>query len=230
VDSDELVRSLVADLAPVRRLRSAGSRATLWAVLAVSCVGLAAYAVGARSDLADKLRDPAYLAKSVALLLVFAGGARCAFQLSIPGGERSPRARTIPVIGLVVWVLLIASRWSPAASAPTAGADSWVHGLPCVLRMVGLGLVPGLAILVMLRRAAPREPGWTGWFAFVAVTAVAILGTQMICMTDEPGHVLWWHVVPVLISAAVGAGAGRSWLGSAIRATARDPELVSRPR
>jgi hypothetical protein len=215
VNSDELVRSLVADLAPVRRLRSADSRFARWAALAVACVVSGAYALGARSDLAVKLTEPGYLAEAVVLLLVFASSARSAFLLGIPGREPSLPARLLPVAGLVGWLALIASRGLPGVPLP--GVATWSAGVACVARMLVLGFVPGIAILRMLREAAPREHGWMGRFAVLAVSAIAIVGTQAVCSKDDPGHVVLWHVGPVLMSALVGAGPSRLLLGSTSR-------------
>lgn len=215
MNNEELVRSLVADLAPVRRLRSVDSRAARWAALALSCACLGSYALGARSDLARKLHDPAFLTEGAALLVVFLAAARAAFRLGIPGAEPGPLARAVPIVGLFAWVLLLASRWSPGASDPIFGPGAWGawrDGLPCVGRMLGLAFAPAIAIVFLLREAAPGERRWTGLFAFLSSSAVAILGTQMVCMKDAPRHLLLWHVGPVLIAALVGAGAGKWFL------------------
>ena len=209
MNSEELVRSLVADLTPVRRLASVDARAMRWAVMALACVCLGSYALGSRPDLAGKLHDPAYLTESAALLVVFVAAARTAFHLGIPGAEPGPLARAVPIAGLFAWVLLLASRGSPGASDPLPAAGAWLDGLPCVGRMLGLAVAPTLAILLLLRRAAPGERRWTGLFAVLSSSALAILGTQVVCMKDAPRHLLLWHVAPVLIAALVGAGAGR---------------------
>lgn len=225
MNSDELVRSLVADLRPVRRPRHVDARVALWATLAVSLVCVGSYALGARPDLARKLHDPAYLAESAALLLLFVSSARRAFHLSIPGVERSPLARTIPILELLAWILLIAHRWSAGASDSLPGAVSWMGGLPCVGRMLGLALTPAVAIIFTLRKAAPLARAWTGFFAVLSVSALAILGTQMVCMKDEPGHLLVWHVGPVLAVALAGIGAGRLLL-----TRPRDRSSIATPR
>lgn len=225
MNSDELVRSLVADLKPIRRTWSVDSRVAVWATLAVLFVCIGSYALGARPDLARKLRDPAYLAESAALLLLFVSSARNAFHLSIPGVERSPLARTVPILQLLAWALLIAHRWSPGASDPLPGAVSWMGGLPCVGRMLGLGLMPAFAIVFTLRKAAPLERAWIGFFAVLSVSALAILGTQMVCMKDEPRHLLLWHVASVLMAALAGVGTGRLFL---TRSRDRSPIAMAR--
>src|SRR5712691_10060633 len=192
MESEEVVRSLARDLKPVRRLRGVEWRTLLWAGFALSCVSIGTYALGARSDLSWKIRDPAYLRDNALLLLIFVLSARSAFHLSVPGAERSAGARTLPIAGLLVWVCLKAAGHSPGTSDSLAGAAAWMNGWPCVLKMTCLALPPTLAVLFMLRKAAPLNPGWTGWFALLSAGSLSILGSQILCAKDDPRHVFLW--------------------------------------
>ena len=139
------------------------------------------------------------------LLLIFVLSARSAFHLSVPGAERSAGARTLPILGLLVWVSLVAAGHSPAAGDPLPG---W----PCVWRMACLAFLPAFAVLVMLRKAAPLRPGWTGWFALLSAGSLAILGTQIVCGRDDPRHVYLWHFGPLLAAGLIGIHLGRRFL------------------
>lgn len=206
---DVVIQSLVAELTPVRRLRSAGTRASLWAGLAIGCVALGCYGLGTRPDLSHKLSEIAYLTESAALIAIFALAARCAFQLGVPGSEPSARLQLAPALAGLVWVILVARRW-PAE--PGIGAMSSMEGLRCIARIAGLAVVPIIAIFVMLRRGAPRARGRTGILALVSATALAVVGTQLICAKDGAAHVLVWHTGPVVFAALVGITAGRALL------------------
>ena len=218
MNSDELVRSLVADLRPVRRLRSSGTRTLLWAAFALACVCAGAYAFGTRTDLSAKLHDPSFLAEGASLLLVFLLSGRGAFRFSVPGMERRKTAPALPLFGVLAWLLLIAARHS-SASEPVAPA-----GLGCCVRMICLALTPTLGLWWMLRRAAPLERGWTGLLALLSAGSLAVLGTQAICAKDEPLHLLLWHFAPLLVVVLLGAGLGESLLS---RSWVRDRHLAA---
>lgn len=203
--TEEVVRSLVRDLQPVRRLRGVQSRARLWATFALSCVFLGAWALGPRADLPMKIGDPGYLGGSALLLSIFALSARSAFHLSVPGAERAPGARALPILGLLLWATLLAT----GASAGTGGSLSAADGWPCVWRMTCLALTPTLAALIMLRKGAPLSPGWTGWFALLSTSSLAILGTQALCAKDDPRHLFLWHLGPLLAASLTGVHLGR---------------------
>jgi hypothetical protein len=75
--------------------------------------------------------------------------------------------------------------------------------------MASLALIPSVAVFSMLRRAAALKPAWTGCAALVAVASIATSGMQMICAKGDPSHVLYWHFVPVVACALIGAHLGR---------------------
>jgi hypothetical protein len=214
VRSEELVRSLVEDLRPVRRLRGVDSRTLLWAAFALACVCIGVYALGARPDLSSKLGDPAYRYENASLLLVFILSARSAFHLSVPGLERGQATRTLPMVGLLVWLSIVALRYSSGAGEPAAGAAASLAGWSCVWRMIRLALLPSVALFLMLRRAAPQRREWTGWFALLSSGSLAMMGTQLICARDEPRHVLLSHCGAVLLVGLVGMLVARLVLSS----------------
>lgn len=199
--TEELISTLVADLAPVRRLRNAGARTLLWASLALVCGGLGTFLLGVRPDLQVRLVDSTYLAEGVALLVLFASSARCAFALTVPGIKMGALKRHLPLLALAAWILLVAARTSSVGF-------SLSPGLRCAWRMLALGLAPAAAAFFMLRKAAPRKRGWTGLFALLSAAAVGSLGTQIICIRDAPGHILAWHVAPLVVTALLGIAAG----------------------
>ena len=204
METEELARALAGSLEPVRRLAGVERRTLLWSGFALLCVSLGAWALGPRADLASKVRDPAWLRENALLLAVFVLSARSAFQLSVPGAERSAAARMLPLAGLLLWAALLAARLQ---ADPLPAAAGWL----CISKMTCLALAPALAALVMLRRAAPLDPGWTGWSALLAAAALAILGTRALCAKDDPRHVFLWHFGPLLVAALAGIHLGR-WL------------------
>jgi hypothetical protein len=163
-----------------------------------------------RNDLLSRLRDPLFVLANAVLLVVFLVCHRIAFELSVPGAERSTAARALAVWGVLTWGLVLAI---PHATSIGAVPTGW----RCISRTASLALLPSIAAFSMLRRAAPLKPGWTGFFALLAAAAIATSGMQMICAKDDPAHVLYWHFIPVLVCAAGGARLGRWLLGRRLR-------------
>ena len=206
--TDDLLRSLVDEMKPVRRLRGGAERALIWAGFAAICVGIGTWVLGTRPDLSAKLTDVSFLIEGSSVLAVFALSARSAFQLSIPGMEKSGTTRTSPLLGLLGWFLLVAIRHTPMTNALALESVSSLAGASCVSRIATLALVPAVAIFAMLRKAAPGRRRWTGLFALISASSLAALGTQLLCSKDDPQHVLLWHFGPVLVAGLVGAALG----------------------
>jgi len=219
--NDELVRKLVRELRPVRRLRGFEWRALAWAAVAFGWMAFVTHALGARPDLPRKLGETAFLAEGAALLALLVASARSAFRLSVPGLERAGSTRALPLLGLGAWMLLVivdpSGRVAGSASAPSF----LLPGSPCAWKTIVLVFAPALCAFFMLRRAAPLSEGWTGLFALLASGALAMLGTQVVCRNDSLRHVLVFHVGAVLAAAAVGMVAGRVFLRRRPRATTR---------
>ena len=156
-----------------------------------------------------KTRCCASIAIATPTIAVFVSSARCAFRLGVPGSEPSALAWTVPAAAWAIWMLRIASRWSAGGMVVELPAMSWVGGLPCIWRMLGLALAPAAMGLILLRKAAPWRRGWAGFCAVLAACSLAMLGTQAVCARDAAGHVLAWHAAPVAAAALVGAAIGR---------------------
>lgn len=210
--TDELVRKLAAEAAPVTRLAPVPWRLAVWTVCTIAAAVVAVWGLGAREDLVAALAAPTFQVKSALLILTAFTAAAGALLLSVPGADRTAAVRWLPlaiVAALVVW---IAGELGAAAAAGTA---NWRVGAAwgCAAEVVAVGFVPGAVLFVMVRRAAPLRAMWAGLLALTAMGAVGALGTSVICPSDRSMHVLVWHVLPLLLIGAVGAAAGYVLLG-----------------
>jgi hypothetical protein len=206
--SDDLIRQLVLDLQPVKRLTSPARRAAQFALpiaaLTVASTGLA----GVRAELLLKLREPAYLAETAIVSTLFTLATVAAFSSGVPG----VRLRSaLWLLGLVAstWLIFVATRYF-AVPAPF----SLPSGIACVLRTLLLGVSPASALFIVLRRAAPLEGGTSGALVMISAGALAMLGTRALCGKEDGAHVLLWHVLPLGLLALLGYVLGRAWFSA----------------
>lgn len=208
----DVIDGLVAELAPVRRLRGPDTRACRWAALAIACIGLGCYGLGTRPDLAQKLLDAGFVAQSAALSAMAGLAARHVLRRSIPGAGAGAGGFA-SMIASLVWLVLV-------LRGP-AGADEltapWTAGWACVARVAGLALLPTIALLGMMRRAVPTAHRRNAALALAAAAALGVVGTQWMCAKDGTAHVLRWHAGPLALAALAGLAAGRALLRSHAR-------------
>jgi hypothetical protein len=210
VRTEDLIQQLAGDVQPVSRLRPVAMRLAGWVVLAAVSFGVVLLLMGVRRSLGDGA-DRADFAFEAALLIVTAlSAAAGALVVSVPGAERSPVVRWAPVIAATASILWAAGElgYAAATGAPTGRLTFAWH---CVYKTSSIAAVPGIALFVMVRRAAPLRAVWAGLLAVLATAAVGVLGANVICPNDRPLHMLLWHVAPMMLFAAGGAALG-AWL------------------
>jgi hypothetical protein len=206
VKTEELIVQLTHSLEPVQPLASPFVRLVRWVALSITVGAIGVLAIGARADFADSVRDPAFA--GVALLAIATGiaAAAGALLLSVPGAERSPAQRGLPLLLLIAWTASLAMMLVSGGAALERLLALPVH-VACVMEIAAFALVPGWALFDMLRRAAPLKVVWTAVLAALAATALGAAATQMVCPVDDPAHHLVSHITPMALFAMIGASA-----------------------
>ena len=208
--TEDLIQELASDARPVTRLQPVARRLLAWVVLAAVSFAVVLFLMGVRRELGDS-GDRADFAFEAALLIITAMSAAVgALVISVPGAERSPLVRWAPIVAATASVLWAAGElvYAAATGAPTGRLTFAWH---CVYKTSCVGAVPGIALFLMVRRAAPTRAMWAGLLAVLATAAVGVLGANVICPNDRPLHMLLWHVAPLMLFAAIGAALG-AWL------------------
>jgi hypothetical protein len=205
-----VIRELAKDAMPVRRLQPMAVRLIGWVALAAFSLAVVTTWMGARQDLGEVLQHANFQFEAVMLILTAMSAAVGALIVSIPGRERSTIIRWLPIVGGAICILWVAGElvFASVTGAPTGRLTfAW----RCVYKTTSVGLVPGIALFVLVRRAAPLHAAWAGLLAILATAAVGVLGANVICPIDRPLHLFLWHVAPLMLFAAIGAGLG-TWL------------------
>ena len=208
--TEDLIRELAKDAPPVRRLQPLTVRLIGWVALAALSLAVVTMWMGARQDLGQVLWRSNFQFEAVMLILTAMSAAVGALTVSVPGRERRSLVRWLPILGGAICILWVVGElvFASVTGAPTGRLTfAW----PCVYKTTSVGLVPGIALFVLVRRAAPLHAAWAGLLAILATAAVGVLGANVICPIDRPLHLFLWHVAPLMLFAAIGAGLG-TWL------------------
>jgi hypothetical protein len=211
VPTEELIQRLVADASPVRPLRPLAARVAGWFVVAVASLGLVMLMMGVRRELGDGADRLDFALEAALLVFTAISAAVGALAVSIPGAAADARIRWLPVILAILCVVAAAGEivYASVIGAPTGRLTFAWH---CVYKTTSVAALPGLLLFVMVRRGAPLHAAWAGLLAITAAAAMGVLGANIICPTDRPVHMLLWHVLPLMLFAALGAALGRRLL------------------
>ena len=208
ISTPDLIESLAAGAAPVRRLRPL-LRAGAWLLFAALVTALMALRE-TRPDLAQRLVDPEFILGLAASLATGVLAAVAAFLASVPG--RSRAWLLLPLPALAAWISTIGygclGNWvSLAPGASPLAAESG-----CFAMLVLAGLPLSLVLLIMLRHAARTAPGPVGILAGLAVAGVTASALSIFHAHDASAIVLMWNLGIALLLAALGGAFGRRML------------------
>jgi hypothetical protein len=212
--TSDLIGTLAANLKPVRRLQPPVARASSWLLLAALILTLLTISQGIRPDLAQRLRDPAFTVSLAAPLLTGVFAAIAAFELSLP--DRSRHWLLLPLPALLLWLSNIGYQclveWisiGPQGLMPGEAAR-------CLATVVLSGLPLSLALLVMLRAAAPLRPLPVALTAGLAVAGVTSTALSLFHVLDATALILMWNFGTVLLFAGLGGLYNRRMFGRVV--------------
>jgi len=205
--TDRLIGRLVAEAAPVRRLRPPLVRAALWLV-AVAAVG--ALAVALFSDLATferRAQDPKLVLELIGTLLTGVAAVIAAFYLSLP--DRSGAWALLPLPPLALWIA--SSGYSCYRHWITFGPDGWALGESgqCFRFILAVSVPLGIALFLLLRKARPLAPVRVAAVGGLGVAGLAAFLLQFFHPFDVTVLDLATHLAAVGLVVAVCSVAGR---------------------
>ena len=213
ITTPDLIESLVANAAPVRRLRPPVARAVGWLLFAALMLALLAVSHEVRPDLALRLRQPEFVAGIAASLATGVLAASASFLLSIP--DRSRAWLLLPLPALLVWVSTIGYgcliNWvSLQPGSPPLGEEAG-----CFALLVLTGVPLSLAMLIMLRHAALLAPTQVAILGSLAVAAVTATALSIFHKHDASAIILIWNFGTAVLLVALGGAFGHrmfSWV------------------
>lgn len=210
METAELIGVLARTVRPVKRLPSPGLRALIWLALSLAYTGAVLLAVGARPDIAAKLKDARFLVETGAAFATAILAAMAAFCAGCPGHPRL--ARLAPLPALLLWL----------ASLGMDSWKAWAQVLPDNLviafdplylsGILLIGAVPGLLIFAMIRQGAPMAPAITMALAALATTALGAATLRLLDPQDAIITVMMCQFGSAALLSTFGALSGRRLL------------------
>ena len=207
--SDKLIAALSEAVAPVERLPPPEVRAGKWLAFAACVVGVLVAMHGVRADLAVRFADPAFAVPWTASVLVGLTAAFAAFQMSVPGSNRA--VELLPAAPLAVWLGTLGS--GCAAELSDMGTAAFGTSWACFRFIALTGSTLGIAMALMLRKAAPLAPSRTLAMGALAAAALASAGLELFHHLQTSTMVLIWHLGTVGLVTLAALPFGRRALG-----------------
>ena len=202
ISTPELIAMLAANLTPVRRLRPPLTRAIWWLLLAALILVLIGIGHGMRPDLLGRLKDSSFLFGLAGSLLTGILAAVGAFMVSIPGRSRWWFALPVPTV--IVWLSNIGYQCLTNWVAVEPGAMQFGETAECLATLVLTSLPLALAMLAMLRYAAPLRPTNVFLLGSLAVAGISATALSLFHPLDATVMILVFNLGTAIL--IIGAG------------------------
>ncbi len=205
--TENLVERLAAALTPVRRIPSPTTRLAWWLLISVPAAALVAWGSGLRPDLATRLVDRSFLIAESAALLTALVGAYAALCAGLPD---QPGWKTwLPILPMALWLGVLGRqcvdvllRLGPDGLTITADAM-------CLPAIALGGLVPAIAIVVLLRASGKFRPTHAWICGALAAAALGAAALRLYHMEDAAIMVLVWQFGSVALFGLAACGFSR---------------------
>ncbi|MEZ4742973.1 MAG: DUF1109 domain-containing protein [Bdellovibrionota bacterium] len=205
ITTDELIDNLVVDNKPVTVLKDHRIRFIQWLLISTVSITIGLQLLGIRNDIGIKLQDPLFIIESFIIVFTAVLATSAAFTLSIPGLERSKSQKYGVYITLGLWFLITIIKIINSDLDLQQG----LVGFSCITDTITLGIMPGILLFYMLRKAASVRLGLSGAMAFLGTLALAGIGIRFSCSFEHPVHLLIGHILPILTLGIVGIFIGK---------------------
>ena len=203
ISTPNLISTLAANLTPVQRLRSPLIRALTWLLFAAFVMTLIGMGRGLRPNLAEYLGNINFLGGLIGSLLTGILAAIAAFMLGLP--DRSRLWALLPIPSLLFWVVTIGRQCLTKWVAMSPDGMKIGETAAC-LATLGLTSLPlSLALLLMLRHAAPLRPTGVILMGSLAVAGITASALSLFHALDATVMVLMFNLGTALVILGTGA-------------------------
>lgn len=205
--TDDLIDSLVADLAPVRRGTVAARIALAAAAGGTVALALVVTWLGLRPDLGEAAGGAMFWVKAAYAVIFGLAGFWASERLARPAG--SGRGGLM-LAAAAVTILLAVGLAGLIATPPGERMGLWLGGSwrRCPVNILLLSAPTLVLALLAMRRLAPTRLRLAGAAAGLFAGGVAATAYGLHCVETAPIFVATWYTVGMGLSAAAGALAG----------------------
>ncbi len=218
MDTRDLIQQLSAEAAPVRRLPPPWRRAALWFAVTVPYIAAVILLNAHGFDSLDEI-DVRFLVEQGAILATAVAAAVAAFSSVVPGRTRA-WLYAAPLVPLAVWVVSLGQ--GCVQDFIRLGSDGLQLGRDwlCARAALMAGVLPALAMVLMLRRGAPLTPRISVAYGVLAAAALTSFAVGIFHVGDVSINVLVWHFGALALVSLLASAVGRLVMPWRLRAPA----------
>lgn len=209
-NTSELIDALVDSATPVRRLASPLRRTCVWLALAALLLALLCLIHGVRPDLSMRLEQPVFVVGMLGALATTVLAALASFKLNLPESRRW--WLLLPLPALAIWVSTIGYGCLTDWVSMSPDGIRIGEAARCFATLVMTSAPLSVAMLIMLRYAAPLRPTVVSAVGGLAVAAMTSFALSLLHSLDATIMILIWNLGMAALIAGMASALGRPML------------------
>lgn len=165
--------------------------------------------LGFRTDLWMQFSRPLFtLEITLQLLLLVSSTVACVLSM-YPDAYQKTWFLSVPYAVFLAQTVFLLLQLLMPQDARMVMPEPSTHAMECAICIASVALVPSAMIFAILQKGASVRPWRAGAYAVLAASAIGCLTLRLSEANDSIAHLLYWHYLPTVIFATVGAWLGR---------------------
>jgi hypothetical protein len=207
METDRLIERLAESSGSIRPLARPWRRTAIWLAVAIPYVALVVLVMAPRGDLLAKFADTRFVIELLAAFATGVSAAYAAFATTIPGYDR--KLVILPLLPLSIWLASLGQGCLSSLDQTGSFGPGFKIDLFCFPAIVLVGIIPAVAIAVMLRRGAPLVPYLTAALGGLAAAGLGSFGLRLFHPQDASLMILVWQFGTVVLLTCISGAFGR---------------------
>lgn len=205
--TEQLIQRLTAELTPVRRIARPAVRLAWWLLISMPAVVVVIWLFGLRPDLDARLGDHVFLIEEAAALLTALVGTYAALCAGLP--DQPGWKVWLPMLPMTLWVGVLGQQCIDLSLRfGTAGLQLTSDAM-CLPAIAMGGLVPAIAIVIMLRRSGKYRTTHACLCGALGAAALGAAALRLYHMEDAAIMVIVWQLGSVALLSLIAGGISR---------------------
>lgn len=209
--NEALIETLTRDLRPVRPAPRPARLLAVWLAISILALFVITMAMGPRADLATIVAEPRFLASEALAIMTAVLAAYAAFCVGRP--DQPGWKLLLPVGLLLVWLAELGRQCLVLSVHHTSDAFLLRPDFMCIPAIAIGGLVPALAMVMLMRRNIAFRATHSCFCGALAATALAEAALRLFHAAPTFVSLLFWQMGSVALFTLLGSVIGRSLLG-----------------
>ena len=205
--TEYLVQQLAAELTPIRRIARPVTRLAWWLLISMPAAFLVIWSFGLRPDLDTRLADRAFLVEEGAALLTALVGIYAALCAGLP--DEPDWKVWLPLAPMALWLGVLGQQCLDVFLRLGPNGLDITPDAMCLPAIALGGLVPAIAIAVMLRRSGKFRTTHACLCGALGAAALGATALRLFHMQDAAIMVIVWQLGSVALFSVVAGAIGR---------------------